>query len=39
MWALAKYKYRRELARLLVTKQVVNNLQLVKRILAELTDE
>ena len=39
VWLLAKRKYRAEVARLLVTKQTINNLKLVKKILSEITDE
>ena len=39
IWALAKKKYRAEVARLLVTKHTINNLKLVKKILSEITDE
>jgi hypothetical protein len=39
VWHGAKAKYREEVARLLVTRQEIDNLKLVKKILGEVTDE
>jgi transposase len=39
VWKIAKHRYRNEVAKLMVTRQNIDNLKLVKKVLADITDQ